>query len=158
MRRALIRIVTLAAGLVVGMQAAGAQGGSFFQERYCSQGMGSFRFGGELDCSYRTWQHVHRKRTRIRSLLPPESMVARAARTAVDARQEPAAQSSVMSLTLAALFGATELPSRRSRCSCQRRLHRAVRPVREPPRCVRGRSEASWGQRAASGRLACVSH
>ena len=56
MRRALIGIVTVAAGLVVGMQAAGAQGGSFFQERYCSQGMGSFRFGGELDCSYRTWQ------------------------------------------------------------------------------------------------------
>ena len=87
-------------------------------------------------------------------ILHREPMVARAARTAVDARQEPAAQSSVMSLTLAALFGATgqaggvpgrmgsavwliragcrgfrQLPSRRSRCSCQRRLHsRAICP------------------------------
>ena len=56
MRLATIGIVTLAAGLAANVQTASAQIESFYQERYCSQGMGNFRFGGELDCSYRTWQ------------------------------------------------------------------------------------------------------
>ena len=43
---------------------------------------------------------MHGERAWIRSLLPPESMVARSARTAEGARQEPSAQSSVMSLAL----------------------------------------------------------
>jgi hypothetical protein len=56
MRRAFIGIVTVAAALAADVQAADAQNESFYQERYCSQGMGSFRSGGSLDCSYRTWQ------------------------------------------------------------------------------------------------------
>ena len=56
MQRVIIGIATITAALAADMQAASAQNESFFQERYCTRSMGSFRFGGNLDCSYRTWQ------------------------------------------------------------------------------------------------------
>ena len=56
MRLALIGLATIAAALAADVQAVSAQNESFFQERYCTRSMGGFRFGGNLDCSYRTWQ------------------------------------------------------------------------------------------------------
>jgi len=56
MRLVIIGFLTIAAALAADVQAASAQNESFFQERYCTRSMGSFRFGGNLDCSYRTWQ------------------------------------------------------------------------------------------------------
>jgi hypothetical protein len=56
MRLAIIGLVTVCAALAADVQVASAQNESFFQDRCCSQRMGGFRFGGSLDCSYRTWQ------------------------------------------------------------------------------------------------------
>jgi uncharacterized protein DUF3551 len=52
--RSLIGLAALIAALAADANLAGAQE-SFFNDRYCSRGMGSFRSGGSLDCSYRTW-------------------------------------------------------------------------------------------------------
>ena len=53
MRSPLIGLATLIAALAADANLAGAQE-SFFNDRYCTRGMG-FRSGGSLDCSYRTW-------------------------------------------------------------------------------------------------------
>jgi hypothetical protein len=56
MRRAIIGIVTVAAGLVPGMQAAGAQQ-SFFNGPYCSQpGAGNDVGSVAPNCEFNTWE------------------------------------------------------------------------------------------------------
>ena len=53
MRSSLIGLATLIAALAADANLASAQE-SFFNDRYCTRGMG-FRSGGSLDRSYRTW-------------------------------------------------------------------------------------------------------
>ena len=53
MRSPLIGLAALICALAADANLASAQE-SFFNDRYCTRGMG-FRSGGSLDCSYRTW-------------------------------------------------------------------------------------------------------
>jgi hypothetical protein len=75
MRSPLIGLAALICAQAADANLASAQE-SFFNDRYCTRGMG-FRSGGSVDCSYRTGA-MHRKRPRIGPLLPAEPVVAAA--------------------------------------------------------------------------------